>query len=105
MDELIKNKLLVEQVADVVCTQLGVDINSVFGMDRHKPISEARILLVYILHKNLGLTIPFLAQEFERSTSWVLKKCATKKQHIAMYEDCYDEYERFWELVKNRLSL
>jgi chromosomal replication initiation ATPase DnaA len=105
MDELIKNKLLVEQVADVVCTQLGVDINCVFGMDRHKPISEARILLVYILHKNLGLTIPFLAQEFERSTSWVLKKCAIKKQHIAMYEDCYDEYERFWELVKNRLSL
>ena len=34
MDELIKNKLLVEQVADVVCTQLGVDINSVFGLDR-----------------------------------------------------------------------
>ena len=95
MDELIKNKLLVEQVADVVCTQLG----------RHKPISEARVLLVYILHKDLGLTIPFLAQEFERSTSWVLKKCATKKQHIAMYEDCYDEHERFLRLVKKRLSL
>ena len=102
---MIKNKLLVEQVADVVCTQLGVDINCLFGMDRHKPISEARILLVYILHKDFGLTIPFLAQEFERSTSWVLKKCATKKQHIAMYEDCYDEHERFLELVKNRLSL
>lgn len=105
MDELIKNKLLVEQVADVVCTHLGVDINSVFGVDRHKPISEARVLLVYILHKDLGLTTPFLAQEFERSTSWVLKKCATKKQHIAMYEDCYDEHERFLELVKKRLSL
>lgn len=105
MDELIKNKLLVEQVADVVCTQLGVDINSVFGLDRHKPISEARVLLVYILHKDLGLTVPFLAKEFERSTSWVLKKCATKKQHIAMYEDCYDEHERFLRLVKKRLSL
>jgi chromosomal replication initiation ATPase DnaA len=69
MDEMIRNKLLVEQVADVVCTRLGVDINSVFGLDRHKPISEARILLVYILHKDFGLTIPFLAQEFERSTS------------------------------------
>lgn len=105
MDELIKKKLLVEQVADIVCTQLGVDINGVFGIDRHKPISEARILLVYILHKDLGLTIPFLAQEFERSTSWVLKKCAIKKQHISMYEDCYDEHERFLNLVKKRLSL
>ena len=101
MDEMIRNKLLVEQVADVVCTRLGVDINSVFGLDRHKQISEARILLVYILHKDFGLTIPFLAQEFERSTSWVLKKCATKKQHIAMYDDCYDEHERFLNLIKN----
>ena len=105
MDELTRKKLLVEQVADVVCTQCGVDINSVFSEDRHKLVSEVRILLVYILHKDLGLTIPFLAQEFERSTSWVLKKCATKKQHIAMYEDCYDEHERFLELIKNRLSL
>lgn len=105
MDELIKNKLLVEQVADVVCTQLGVDINSVFGLDRHKPISEARVLLVYILHKDLGLTIPFLAQEFDRSTSWVLKKCAIKKHHMSMYEDCYDEHERFLSLVKKRLYL
>ena len=105
MDELTKKKLLVEQVADVVCTQLGVDVNSVFGTDRHKHISEARILLVYILHKDLGLTIPFLAQEFERSTSWVLKKCATKKQHIEMYEDCYDEHERFLNLVRKILYL
>ena len=105
MDELTRKKLLVEQVADIVCTQCGVDINSVFGLDRHKYVSATRILLVYILHKDLGLTIPFLAQEFERSTSWVLKKCAIKKQHIAMYDDCYDEHERFLELVKNRLSL
>lgn len=105
MDELTRKKLLVEQVADVVCTHFGVDINSVFGIDRHKPISEARILLVYILHKDLGLTIPFLSQEFNRSSSWVLKKCAIKKQHIVMYDDCCDEHERFLNLVKKRLSL
>lgn len=105
MDDLTRKKLLVEQVADVVCTHLGVDINGVFGIDRHKPVSEARILLVYILHKDLGLTTTFLAQEFERSTSWVLKKCAIKKQHIAMYEDCYNEHERYLNLVKKRLHL
>lgn len=105
MDDLTRNKLLVEQVADVVCTHLGVDINSVFGVDRHKPISEARVLLVYILHKDLGLTIPFVAQEFERSTSWVLKKCATKKQHISMYDDCYDEHKRLLDLIRKTLSL
>ena len=105
MDELTRKRLIIEQVCDVVCTHYGIDINRVFSEDRHKPISEARVLLVYILHKDLGLTIPFLAQEFERSTSWVLKKCATKKQHIAMYDDCYDEHERFLNLVKKRLSL
>lgn len=105
MDELTRKKLIIEQVCDVVCTNYGVDINLVFSEDRHKKVSDARVLIVYILHKDLGLTIPFLAQEFERSTSWVLKKCAIKKQHISMYGDCYDEHERFLELVKNRLFL
>ena len=105
MDELTRKKLIVEQVANVVCTHFGVDINSVFGMDRHKPISEARVLLVYILHKDLKFSIPFLAQEFERSTSWVLKKCATKKQHISMYDDCYDEHKRLLDLIRKTLSL
>lgn len=105
MDELTKNKLIIEQVCDIVCTNYGVDINRIFSEDRHKKVSNARVLIVYILHKDLGLTIPFLAQEFERSTSWVLKKCAIKKQHISMYEDCCDEHERFLELVKKRLYL
>lgn len=105
MDELIQKKLLVENVCDVVCTEYGIDINYVFSSDRHKKVSDARIIIIYILHKDLGLTVSFLAREFERSTSWVLKKCATKRQHIAMYEDCSDEHERFLKLVKKRLSL
>lgn len=105
MDELTRKKLIIEQVCDVVCTAYGIDIERVFSEDRHKKVSDARVLIVYILHKELKLTIPFLAQEFNRSTSWVLKKCAIKRQHIAMYEDCYDEYERFLELIEKSLSL
>lgn len=105
MDELTRKKLIIEHVCDVVCTQYGIDVNRVFSEDRHKKISDARILIVYILHKDLNLTIPFLAQEFERSTSWILKKCATKKQHILMYEDCYDEHEKLLDRVKKSLPL
>jgi chromosomal replication initiation ATPase DnaA len=105
MDELTRKKLIIEQVCDVVCTQYGIDINRVFSDDRHKGVSDARIIIVYILHKDFGLTTPFLAQEFNRSTSWVLKKCAIKKQHITMYEDCAREHDRFLKLLKNDLSL
>lgn len=105
METLTQKRLLIEQVCDAVCTEYGIDIDRVFGEDRHKKVSDARVLIVYILHKDLGLTIPFLAQEFNRSTSWVLKKCATKKQHILMYDDCYDEHERFLKLIKKKLSL
>lgn len=105
MDELTRKKLLVEQVCDVVCTEYGIDIDRIFGKDRHKKVSDARVLIIYILHKDLKLSTPFLAQEFNRSTSWVLKKCATKKQHIAMYDDCYDEHERFLKLIEKSLSL
>lgn len=105
MDEITKKKLLVEQVADVVCTKFGVDINRIFSRDKHKPVSDARNIMVYILHKDYGLSISFLSKEFQRTQSWVFKTCAIKKQHIAMYDDCYDEHEIFLELVKNRLSL
>ncbi len=105
MDGLTKNRLLVEKVCDAVCMEYGIDINRVFSEDRHKKVSDARVLIVYILHKDFKLATPFLAKEFNRSTSWVLKKCATKRQHIAMYDDCYDEHERFLDLVKKRLSL
>jgi chromosomal replication initiation ATPase DnaA len=105
MDELTRKKLIIELVCDVVCTEYGIDVNRVFSEDRHKKVSEARVLIVYILHKDLGLTIPFLAQEFERSTSWVLKKCAIKKQHISMYDDCYDEHKRLLDLIRKTLSL
>lgn len=105
MDELTRKKLLIEQVCDVVCTHYGIDINRVFSEDRHKSVSDARIIIVYILHKDFGLTTPFLAKEFNRSTSWVLKKCAMKKQHITMYDDCMMEHNRFLRLLKNVVSL
>lgn len=103
MDELTRKKLLIEQVCDVVCTHYGIDINLVFSEDRHKAVSDARIIIVYILHKDFKLSTPFLAKEFERSTSWVLKKCATKRQHILMYEDCATEHARFLRILKNRV--
>ena len=99
MDELTRKKLLVENVADVVCTKFGVDINRVFSRDKHKCVSDARNILLYILHKDYRLSISFLAKEFERSTSWVLKMCSIKKQHIAMYEDCAEEHEMFLKLL------
>lgn len=105
MDELTKKKLIIEQVCDVVCTKYGIDINRVFSEDRHKDVSDARIIIVYILHKDFKLSIPFLAEEFNRSTSWVLKKCATKKQHITMYEDCAREHDLFLDLLEKQLSL
>lgn len=105
MEESIKNRLLIEKVCDTVCTEYGIDINRIFGSDRHKRVSEARVLIVYILHKDLRLPTLFLAKEFNRSASWVLKKCAIKKQHIAMYDDCCDEYEKILTLIKKSLSL
>ena len=105
MDELTRKKLIIEVVCDVVCTEYGIDVNRVFSEDRHKKVSDARVLIVYILHKDLKFSIPFLAQEFERSTSWVLKKCATKKQHISMYEDCSEEHKRFLGFIEKRLPL
>ena len=105
MEALTQKRLLIEQVCGAVCTEYGIDTDRIFGKDRHKKVSDARVLIIYILHKDLKLSTPFLAQEFNRSTSWVLKKCATKKQHISMYDDCYEEHERFLELIKNRLSL
>jgi chromosomal replication initiation ATPase DnaA len=105
MEALTQKRLLIEQVCDAVCTEYGIDIDRVFGKDRHKKVSDARVLIIYILHKDLKLSTPFLAQEFNRSASWVLKKCATKKQHIAMYDDCYDEHKRFLELIEKSLHL
>jgi chromosomal replication initiation ATPase DnaA len=100
MDEFTKKKLIVENVSDVVCTHFGVDINRVFSRDKHKRISDARNIILYILHKDYGLSISFLAKEFERTTSWVLKMCAIKKQHISMYEDCEEEHDMFLDLLK-----
>ena len=105
MNEFTRKKLLVEQVADVVCTQYGVDINRIFSRDRHKPVSDARNIILYILHKDYGLSISFLSKEFERTDRWVVLTCATKKQHIAMYEDCEDEHKRFLERLKKVVSL
>ena len=105
MEALTQKRLLIEQVCDTVCKEYGIDIDRIFGKDRHKVVSDARVLIIYILHKDLKISTPLIARGFNRSTSWVLKKCATKKQHITMYDDCYDEHERFLKLIKKRLSL
>lgn len=100
MNTLDGRKLIVEQVADVVCGRYGIDINRVFGLDRHKPVADARNIIVYILHKDFGLSISFLSREFDRSERWIMQICATKKQHITMYADCEEEHEMFLDLLK-----
>lgn len=100
MDEITKKKMIVEKVADVVCTKVGVDINRIFSRDKHKSVSDARNIIIYILHKDYGLSISFLSNTFERSPRWIVQSCAIKKQHISMYEDCEEEHNLFLRLLK-----
>ena len=93
MDELTRKKLLVEEVADAVCTKYGIDIERVFSRDKHKVVTDARNIMAYILHKDLGLSITFVAKELNRSESWVLKTCAKMALHISLYDDCIDEHD------------
>ena len=101
MSDLVQKKIIVEKVADVVCSKYGVDINTVFAKDKHKRASEARNIIVYILHKDYGLSISFIAKEFERSERWIKQIYSTKKQHILMYSDCVEEHNLFLDLLKN----
>ena len=101
MKDLIRKKEILEKVADVVCNKYGVDINSVFEKNKHKKASEARNIIVYILHKDYGLSISFIAREFERSERWIKQIYSTKKQHILMYDDCSEEHSLFLELLEN----
>jgi chromosomal replication initiation ATPase DnaA len=99
MDAMTKRKAIVELVADTVCNKYGVDINRVFAKDKHKNLSEARSVMVYILHKDYKLPISFIAKEFDRSERWIKQIYSTKKQHILLYDDCNNEYLMFLDLL------
>lgn len=102
MDESIRRQLLVEKVADVVCNYYGVDVNDVFSTTRKRPIALARESIIYILHCDFCLSLSFLSRTFERTPRWICDICATKRLHIELYEDSFEEHEILLKLIKNR---
>lgn len=101
MNETLRNTKILEKVVNSVCAYYGIAASRIFSRDRHKIVSDARNIIIYILHKDFKLSISFLSHEFSRSERWVVQLCAVKKQHIFLYKDCSDEYENLLKIIKD----
>lgn len=62
-------------IQSAVCAHFGIDLPSLLAKDRHKSVSFARQLAVYLCRTILGLSYPELGRAFGRDHTTMISAC------------------------------
>lgn len=94
------NKEKVQKVNAAVCKHFGIEESQLYASGRTKKVSAARSFALYILHRDMGLTILSLSLEYKRTSRTVYWHCEQTARYIRMYRDCKKDYEDICEIIK-----
>lgn len=100
MGNIERSRALARSVAEKVGEYFGIDVGILYGLGRTNKLTKARGILLYILHRDMGLTIPFLAAEFRRTPRTIYWNCEQVDRFIGIYKDYKKDYAMLCEVLK-----
>lgn len=90
-----ENKISI--VTKVICEYFGVSKEQLYSKDKTTAVLKARSFAMYILHKDMRLTAPCIAEEFGRRRRAVFYACENIKDYLKFYNEYRDDYKMLSE--------
>lgn len=89
----------IEFIEEKVIEIYNVTKDELMSYDKHKNISMARMMCIYILHKDFGVPSSYLSKRYHRSRRVIFSICQKMNTIINTYIKDKEQYTYLIELI------
>lgn len=94
----------IESIEKKVIENFEVTYDELMSYDKHKKISMARMMCVYILHKDYGVPTSLLSERYHRTRRIIFSMCQKMELIIKTYRKDREIYRDIQERLCNFLG-
>ena len=91
----------IEFIEEKVIEIYNVTKEELMSYDKHKNISMARMMCIYILHKDCGISSSYLSKRYHRSRRVIFSICQKMNTITNTYIKDKEQYTYLTELIFN----
>lgn len=90
----------IESIEKKVIENFEVTYDELMSYDKHKKISMARMMCVYILHKDYGVPTSLLSERYHRTRRIIFSMCQKAGLIIRTYKEDMNIYDNLVKSIR-----